>query len=179
MLDINLKYNDIEIVNVEKENIEDVFYMMKSNENEVNLDFHPLTNEKELEDTFIEYYLSECEFFIKITYRSHLIGLIKGRAEFKNPNEIWILYFLKDRYRLENREWYNIIHNLEIYFFKQYSIDDFYVVIDNNNLNLINIFKENGFSISRMYEKNGYNNIKGNEIVLKKLRHVNRAKYYI
>ncbi len=41
MLDINLKYNDIEIVNVEKENIEDVFYMMKSNENEVNLDFHP------------------------------------------------------------------------------------------------------------------------------------------
>ena len=83
MLDINLKYNDIEIVNVEKENIEDIFHMMKSNKNEVNLAFHPLSNEKELEDTFIEYYLSECEFFIKITYKSRLVRLIKGRAEFK------------------------------------------------------------------------------------------------
>ncbi|MCR1935295.1 GNAT family N-acetyltransferase [Clostridium tepidum] len=179
MLDINLKYNDIEIVNVEKENIEDIFHMMKSNKNEVNLAFHPLSNEKELEDTFIEYYLSECEFFIKITYKSRLIGLIKGRAEFKNPNEIWILYFLKDKYSLENKEWYNIIHNLEIYFFKQYSIDNFYVVIDNNNLNFINIFKGNGFSISRMYEKNGYNHIESNEVVLKKLRYANRSNYYI
>ncbi|EKN42581.1 hypothetical protein CFSAN001627_05817, partial [Clostridium botulinum CFSAN001627] len=38
MLDINLKYEDIEIANIEKENIEDVFYMMKSNENEANVD---------------------------------------------------------------------------------------------------------------------------------------------
>lgn len=94
MLDINLKYEDIEIANIEKENIEDVFYMMKSNENEANVDYHPLTNVKELEDTFIEYYLSECEFFIKIMYRSYLIGVMKGRAELKS-NEIWILYFLK------------------------------------------------------------------------------------
>ncbi|KEI79739.1 GNAT family N-acetyltransferase [Clostridium botulinum] len=179
MLDINLKYEDIEIANIEKENIEDVFYMMKSNENEANVDYHPLTNVKELEDTFIEYYLSECEFFIKIMYRSYLIGVMKGRAEFKNPNEIWILYFFKDRYKLEDRKWYSIIHNLEIYFFKQYGIDDFYVVVDNNNLNLINIFKKNGFSISRIYEKNKYDNINSNEIVLKKLRHVSRIKCYI
>ncbi len=39
--------------------------MMKSNENEANVDCHPLTNVKELEDTFIEYYLSECEFLLK------------------------------------------------------------------------------------------------------------------
>ncbi|KEI97441.1 hypothetical protein N494_14420 [Clostridium botulinum A2B7 92] len=179
MLDINLKYEDIEIANIEKENIEDVFYMMKSNENEANVDCHPLTNVKELEDTFIEYYLNECEFFIKIMYRSYLIGVMKGRAEFKNPNEIWILYFFKDRYKLEDRKWYSIIHNLEIYFFKQYGIDDFYVVVDNNNLNLINIFKKNGFSISRIYEKNKYDNINSNEIVLKKLRHVSRIKCYI
>lgn len=75
--------------------------------------------------------------------------------------------FFKDRYKLEDRKWYSIIHNLEIYFFKQYGIDDFYVVVDNNNLNLINIFKKNGFSISRIYEKNKYDNINSNEIVLK------------
>ncbi|CBZ04904.1 conserved protein [Clostridium botulinum H04402 065] len=53
------------------------------------------------------------------------------------------------------------------------------MVVDNNNLNLINIFKKNGFSISRIYEKNKYDNINSNEIVLKKLRHVSRIKCYI
>lgn len=179
MLDVDIRYQDIKIVNIDKENIEDIFYMMKSNQNEANVNYHPLTNVKELEDTFIEYYLSECEFFIKIMYKSHLIGVMKGRAEFKNPNEIWILYFLKDRCKLGNEEWYNIIHNLEVYFFKQYGIDDFYVVVNNDNLNLINIFKKNGFAMSRIYEKNQGNNISSNEIVLKKLRYSNKIKYYI
>ncbi|EJO5346449.1 GNAT family N-acetyltransferase [Clostridium botulinum] len=174
MLDVNLKYKDIEISNIEKDNIEDVFYIMKSNKNEANIVFNPLTNGKDIEDAFMEYYLSECEFFIKITYKSCLIGVVKGHAEFKNPNEIWISYFLKNRYTLENKEWHYIIHKLEVYFFKQYGIDDFYIVIDNNNLDLINIFKKNGFFITRIYKKNEYDYINSSEVVLKKKTCINK-----
>lgn len=168
MLDVKIEFDDIKIVNIEKKHIASIFNCMESKNYDKNVVHHPLRNIKELEDTFIEYYFNECEFFLEIIHENSLIGLIKGRAEFKNPNEIWILYFLKHKYKFKKETWHKILFKLEEYFFKQYGIDSFYVIIDNNS-NLIDIFKNNGFSFLRIYEKDKNNN---KQFILKKERYI-------
>lgn len=168
MLDVKIKSDDIEILNVERKDIPMLFHYMKSNKLNKNLSCHPVSNEEELRETFIECYLSECEFFIKVMYKNKLRGVLKGRAEFKNPNEIWLLYFLKFENENIDFKWGKIITKLENYFFMQYGIDKFYVIINRFKLDMIKIFKDNGFVPIRIYKKVKNGNLDNDNIVFLK-----------
>ena len=149
MLDVKLKFDNIKILNIEKEDIETLYKCIKSNEFIRNIKYDPLINSKELNNIFYEYYLNECEFFLKILYKDKIIGVLKGRAEFKNPNEIWVMYFLKYKEYENTIIWDKILNKLEIYFFQQYAIDNFYIVIDGKNNRFYSVLKNKGFIPTR------------------------------
>lgn len=159
MLDVDIRIDDINISSIEKN---DLIYLHEWFQTQAeyteNIDDNSLSVQ-ELNERYLEYYLSENEFFLKILFENKLIGILKGRLEFKNPNEMWYLWFVLDYKFREKGIGKKIIKLSMNYFYSEYCIDDFYCVEIINNLRTINFWKNNGFKVLRsspdFYKING------------------------
>lgn len=159
MFDVNINMDDIKICSIQKEDIEYIknllsFQNFTNKKDEVNQD--------ELYQRFLEYYISENEFFLKISSNNKLIGIIKGRIEFKSEGELWIGYFYIDKNVLDEKGNYiqNRIMNVLIKFFiDEYGINDFYTTISDDDEQSLKMWKEYGYKVLResqsYYEFNG------------------------
>lgn len=141
MLDVNFTYDNISINSIEKKDMQRVECWL-SEKNDIN---NKIFNLKEFNDRFLEYYISESEFFLKAEINNIIIGIIKGRIEFKNENQIWFWYF-----NVEDKNLSSLILKQIIEFFKkEFSIDAFYSIVDEKS-QLMNFYKENKFKLSRI-----------------------------
>lgn len=140
MFDVNMKFEDISIISVNKNDLNSIKQSLS------------LENRKELENTFLEYYLSECDFFFKILKADNIIGFIKGSIEFKNPNEVWIRKFI-----LYEKEQYanfgsKIMGRMTQFFSEKYNFYNFFVLTSKENKCFSNLLKESGFAFLRYLE---------------------------
>ncbi|NMM64527.1 GNAT family N-acetyltransferase [Clostridium sp. P21] len=151
MLDIEVKFHDIEISNINKEDLEQVQKWMELQKSFLREE----TDADDLKERFLESYISECEFFLKINKNSKLIGILKGRLEFKNPSEAWIWFFyLDDNYR--NTELTNATaRNIMKYFYSEYGVNIFLTRIIKDDIESINFWKGLEFKSIRIV-KNFY-----------------------
>ncbi len=96
MFNIDIVSHDVSIMNVEKEDIVKIEKWI-NNQRVLNIAAKKNYGIVEFYERYLEYYVSEGEYFVKVLFGSELIGIIKGRIEFKNPNEVWIMcYLLED-----------------------------------------------------------------------------------
>ncbi|MFU0825176.1 GNAT family N-acetyltransferase [Clostridium sp.] len=138
MFHINLEFDDIKISSIEKEDLLGVYGWLQYEDNFIEYD--------DFYERFLEYYLNECEFFLKVYKDKDLIGIIKGKVEFKNPNEVWLVYFLigsKARSKGLGSQILNYIIN---YFSKDCGIVRFYAKIQKTNFKTLGFWKENQFN---------------------------------
>lgn len=146
MLNVELRFDDIYISNIDKKNLPQIQKWMILQKQLVNDE----TDLQELEERFLESYISECEFFLKINKKNELIGIIKGRLEFKNPNEVWIWsFYIDDKYKTTNLD-DEIITELLNYFLQEYGIDVFWTRIIKNDEESLCFWKKTGFQSVRM-----------------------------
>jgi len=142
MLDVDVCFDDIVISNIQKEDLPNIEKMSEADEE---------FNFSELNDRFLESYLSECEYFLKINKNKKLIGVIKGRVEFKNSNEVWVwFYYIKEK-SLECM----VMQELLLYFFQEYDIEIFYTRVAVEDENAVKFWKKLGFRPLRLV-KNFY-----------------------
>jgi RimJ/RimL family protein N-acetyltransferase len=146
MLELEINFNDINVSNVEKKDLTQIQAWM-----EVEKQFVYGENSlEELYERYLESYISECEFFLKINKKNELIGILKGRLEFKNPNEVWIWFFyLNNEYRTIDVG-VKIIQELINYFFDEYGIDIYFTRIIKADGENVGFWKNIGFKIVRM-----------------------------
>lgn len=148
MFDVDFYIDDIFVSSIEKEDVILVQHWINNqyinSENEKPLVF------KDFYERFLEYYVSENEFFLKIEMNDKLIGVIKGRMEFKNINEVWLWYYLLDKdYR--NKGIGSIIIKAMIkYFNVELGIFDFYAGICERDIDIFNFWKKNNFKKLRV-----------------------------
>jgi hypothetical protein len=141
MLNINFTFDNISINSIKKNDMQRVESWL-SEKNDIN---NKIFNLKEFNDRFLEYYISESEFFLKAEVNDRIIGIIKGRIEFKNENQIWFWYF-----NVEDKSLSSLILKQIIEFFKkEFSIDDFYSIVDEKS-QLMKFYKDNNFILSRI-----------------------------
>lgn len=141
MLNVNFTYDNIFINSIEEKDKESVGSWLSRKDDKNNKIF----NLKEFNDRFLEYYISESEFFLKVERGSRIIGVIKGRIEYKNENQIWFWYF-----NIEDQSLSSLLLKHTIEFFKnEFSINDFYAVVDEKS-ELMGFYKENKFMLSRV-----------------------------
>jgi len=101
-------------------------------------------------DRYLEYYVSEGEYFLKVLCGSELIGIIKGRIEFKNPNEVWIMCYLIE-YKLQHDKMSStIINEFLKHLYGSYGICNFYTFVPTNNQDMLKLWKKNNFEIIRV-----------------------------
>lgn len=151
MLDVNIDFGDISVSRIEKVDLPQIEMCMELEKQFLG----GIDNLDELSERFWESYISECEFFLKINKREKLIGILKGRMEFKNPNEVWIWFFyLNDNYK-DTDLGSKIITELIKYFSEEYGTDIFFTRVAKNDSLNISFWKEVGFETVRMV-KNFY-----------------------
>jgi hypothetical protein len=149
MFNIDIKFDDISILNVEKKDITNIENWING-QKAFNVDVLDSYGIKEFYERYLEYYLSEGEYFLKVLSGDKLIGIIKGRIEFKNPNEVWIMCYLIE-FRLYGDEIFKtIINEFLKHLYKNYGISNFYTFVSANNHVMLELWKSNNFEISRI-----------------------------
>lgn len=151
MLDIDICFKDMVIANIQQE---DLPLMQKWSE------YDEQSSVEQLTERYLESCLSESEYFLKISKGSSLVGVIKGRVEFKNPNEAWIWFFY-----LEPQEEPSLdIEIMKIFFgylSKEYDVKLFFTRVAVNDDAAIKFWKKMGFTSLRLvkdyYSINGEN----------------------
>lgn len=178
MIDINLIIDNMIISSIQKEDIKYIDSYFKNefkSQNEV-------LGIDNIYEKFLEYYVSENEFFLKINDKetNKILGIIKGRVEFKNPHEAWIWSISLNEAIRSKGTGSIILKKLSIYLKEEYGVRDFYARIikeDNSNLGF---WTKNGYEIIRV-SKDFYkiNDKKINVFILKKsIGRVNSGKVY-
>ncbi len=152
MLDIDFNFKDITITNIQQK---DLSIIQKWSE------YDEQSSLEQLTERYLESCLSECEFFLKILRDSRVVGVIKGRVEFKNPNEAWIWFFYLDP--LEDSQLDSeIIKRLFGYLSDEYDIKLFFTRVAVNDEAAIKFWKKMGFRHLRLVKD--YYSINGQSV---------------
>lgn len=150
MFDLFLDFENIEISSIERDDVEKVYEWIKFQDDIIYDNEYTYLSLKEFYERFIEYYLNECEFFSKVMIDSKISGIVKGRIELRNPNEVWITYLGLDG-NIKNEEMKNqIVKEIINHFHVEYGIKKFYVSLMKKNDNSFVFWKTNGFNVIRM-----------------------------
>lgn len=164
MFNISMKVHDFLIENICAEDVE--FLHDWINEQNLQWDMKlKLGDYNEIYDSFLESYISENEFFLKILKEDKFIGIIKGRIEFVNPSEVWIMHFIIDKDFRRRNIGSEIIGHLMKFFIEKFGMKAFYTMSNSMNQGLIKFWRKNEFKIVR-YENISIN--KANMIILGK-----------
>lgn len=149
MFNIDIKFDDISIVNVEKEDVVKIKNCI-NNQYVYNIDDGLKYDIHEFYERYLEYYVSEGEFFLKVLFTGELVGIIKGRIEFKNPNEVWIMCYLIEPRMHEADVSSRIINEFSRHLYDNYGMCNFYAFEKANNNEMLKLWKNNNFKISRV-----------------------------
>ena len=171
MFDIEIAFDDIDISSIQKEDVAVVQdWMQKQVDKNAET---VLTNIDELDDRFLEYYLSENEFFLKIKRNGWLIGVFKGRVEFKTPNEVHIWCYILDNDLRGKGMGSKILIELINFFESNYSINNFSTGIIAGSDSAVKFWKKNRFALHRISKS--FFNVRGEErdmLVFKRIENV-------
>lgn len=171
MFDVSIQFEDISILNMEEKDM--LLVQQWMNEEQSSHINEPLKL-NELYERFLEYYVSECEFFLKILKNNIFVGILKGRIEFKNPNEVWIWDFYIDNKIVEENLAGKILNNIMKFFFESYGIMDFFTGIAEKDMKTIKFLKKNKFQLLRI-SKDFYNiNEKYMDMLIFKRKFINK-----
>lgn len=172
MFDIELLIDDIKLSSVEKEDMHIIKNWMQE---EMNAGSGILwTDISGLDDRFLEYYMSENEFFLKVVKQDKFVGILKGRVEFRNPNDVFIGCFILDSNLRGEGVGSRILLETIKYFENNLAIHNFYTSIVDGSKDAIKFWTKNSFVLHRI-SKNFFN-IEGKErdmLIFKRLENVN------
>jgi GNAT superfamily N-acetyltransferase len=148
---VNITNGDIAIRNVEKEDLNEVLRCVnQSNESFVVMGRASLFSIEEIYQRYLETLINSMEFFCCIEYKGIAIGILKGRLESKNPNELCIMsLILLEEYRglgLGSK----ILKSVEEYFSNNFCVCKFYALIMENNKRARQFWINNKYKIARV-----------------------------
>lgn len=150
MFDININFEDISISSIEREDIIEIQKWINTQETCNGKALVKPLDLEEFVERFIEYYMSESEFFLKIKKSDELIGIFKGRIEFKNLNEIFIWCYIIDNSLRGQGYGTKILNSILNYFNNNLGIGSFSTGIVEGNIRAIRFWNKNKFSLLRI-----------------------------
>lgn len=148
MIDISFDFKDYKVSSVEEYGLEELNTWIKENNTEDNTCYS--LDSQMFYRRFLEYYVTENEYFLKIYKDNDLVGVFKGRLELESKNELFIwLFIIKKELRNEGYG-SEIVEGVIEYFIRQYNIDTIKVGVIQNNLEGISFWDSKGFKIERI-----------------------------
>lgn len=167
MFDVEICFDDIKLSSIYREDLPQLQEWMKEqvvSSKEIGWD-----NIDQLQDRFLEYYMSENEIFLKIKRNGKIIGIFKGRVELKSPNEVLIWCYIIDSSCRGAGIGSRILAEVISYFENTYGIYTFSTGIIEGSHRALRFWRKNEFSLHRVSKS--FFNVKGEEkdmIILKR-----------
>lgn len=148
---VNFINGDIAVRNIDKKDINEVLRCVnQSDESLTSMGRDSLFTKEEINERYLETLINSMEFFCCIELKGKTIGILKGRLESNNPNDLFIMsLILLEEYRglgLGSR----VLKYAEEYFSNEISVDKFYALIMENNSRAIDFWSKNGYKIKRV-----------------------------
>lgn len=150
MLDIAFDYDEYKFKNVKECDINIICKWMKENNNEDNM---CMLDEQLLYRRFLEYYLTEDEFFVEVLKDDKLDGIIKGSINGENKNDLFLWFFVIEKENRNRGEGTRIINIFSEYMCENYSLNNIKAGVCSDNIKALNFWGSMGFKISRTTEK--------------------------
>lgn len=148
MVGVSFKFNDYIVSSVEEYGLEELNTWIKVNNNKDNI-CYSLDNQM-FYRRFLEYYVTESEYFLKVYRDGEIVGVFKGRLELEGKKELFIwLFVIKKELRNEGMG-SEIIENIIEYFIGNYTVDTIKVGVIQDNLEGISFWNSNGFIVERV-----------------------------
>lgn len=160
MFDINFNDDNITFASIEKKDIARIQNWINSKERYY-ADMGKKLDLNEFYEMFLEYYIGECEFFLKIEKEEKIVGICRGRVEFLDFNKVWIGCFILDKEYSDPENKKCILKKILNYFMSTYGIYLFEAGVVKDNEKALEDWKDNGFKVARV-SKNFYD-INGEE----------------
>ncbi|MDF2505797.1 MULTISPECIES: GNAT family N-acetyltransferase [Clostridium] len=168
MFDVNIKYGDVSISSVEKEDVKHIQTWYNSQKSFL-YNGNDYLGTDEFYERFLEYYMSECEIFLKIIKINNIIGIFKGRVEFKSENMVWVSCFAMESFCLENNEGNIVLDKILKFFLNNFGIKDFLIGVSVKDKKILTVLKNSGFQLVRISNDFFMNeSSNGNAVILKK-----------
>jgi ribosomal protein S18 acetylase RimI-like enzyme len=167
LLPIKIDFEDMIIKNIESKDFGEVCKCVNQSKESLRaLGREDIFSINEIEQRYLETLVNSLEFFCGIYIDGKVIGIIKGRIETKNMNELCVLSFiLMEEYRGMGQGT-RLLANFENYFSCNFSIDRFCALIMENNKGAEKFWARNGYKIARVTRGVGLNAM----VVLEKIR---------
>ena len=148
---VNIINGDIAIRNIEKEDLSNVLRCVnQSDESVVAMGRASIFSIEEIHQRYLETLINSMEFFCCIEYKEIGIGILKGRLESKNQNELCLTsLILLEEYRglgLGTK----ILESVEEYFSSKFFVKKFYALIMENNNRAQQFWINNNYKIVRV-----------------------------
>jgi RimJ/RimL family protein N-acetyltransferase len=156
MFDVNIHFDDINISSIVREDIVNVQRWINSQQLYEGEALSKSMDLKELKERFIEYYMSENEFFLKIKKCGELIGIFKGRVEFKTPNEVLVWCYMLDKDFRGSGLGTRILNEVIGFFKENFGIMNFSTTMVKGNSEATRFWTKNKFQLLRI-TKNFFN----------------------
>lgn len=150
MFDLSIGFDDITISSIVQEDIVCVQKWMNEQQLYAQEALNKPMSLKELQERFIEYYMSENEFFLKIKQDNNLIGIFKGRIEFKTTNEVLIWCYILDKEARGKGLGSKILNEILMYFQDKLGINSFSASIVAGNQSAVKFWSKNKFYLHRI-----------------------------
>ncbi|MHC1720766.1 MAG: GNAT family N-acetyltransferase [Clostridiaceae bacterium] len=141
MLEVSLNFRDIKITNILVDDLSEI---------QKQIEYDEQFSLARLSERFLESYLSECEYFLKISKGDRLLGFIKGRVEFKNPNEAWVWFYHIVEGEEGDKLAAEVVEHLFCYLNREYDVGEFYIRVPLGEEQAINFWKTMGFKPLRL-----------------------------
>ncbi len=149
MLDVTFDYNEYKFRSVKECDINILSKWMKENNNE---DHVSIIDEQILYRRFLEYYITEDEFFIKVIKDKKIDGVIKGNIKRENTSELFLWFFIVDKNNRDKGEGKKIIKMFFEYINRKYSLEKIKVGVSSENKKALDFWRCLGFEIYRVTE---------------------------
>lgn len=149
MLIINELYEDFSFNNIGINEIDEIEAWFKT---ECKREFicSDIIELSTLRDRVLESIISESEFFLKILIDGNINGIIKGRVEFGEKNEVYIVFlFLKDQYR-DQGYGKKVLNALINTFINKFQVYEFFALVEEKEDRALRFFNRNRFQLFRV-----------------------------
>ena len=146
MLDVAFDYNEYEFSSVKECDINILYRWMKKNNNEDNVS---MLDEQILYRRFLECYVTEDEFFIKVVKNNKIHGVIKGSINRDKKKELFLWLFVVDKENRNRGEGKRIIKIFLNYICKKYSLVSVKVGVSSDNIKALDFWEYLGFKVHR------------------------------
>lgn len=153
MLSLLIEDNDTTIKDLDKTQLSKIVEWFQSSDmvqNRYAMGINSPVTYDDIHEKYLEVLINAHEFFLGISLDEELVGFIKGRVDYRDKSEVWIMAMLIDASHRSKGLGKRVLELIIDEFNDKMGITSFYTCLISENVQAKSFWKQNGFMEHRL-----------------------------